>query len=357
MRLFQRQFALADGADISASFAYLGTGNSLFHKSCFLSPDPFPNSLGGLGGEDAAFIRSLVRRGIGLTWAAHAVVIEHVPTDRLTFSSMAARHFRQGQIRSLVRFVSPGLAKLEGLAWMVVGIAQLVVYGPSALVLTMLSPPWARRLGLKAISGLGKIFWQSPFWQISYGEHVVSSQEGGEKTKEAGSPVVSIVIVNYWTLDLTLKCLRSVISETRRFSYEILLVDNSADPELADAVAAEFPGVKLIVPSGNVGFAHANNIASEEARGHYLLLLNPDTIVLDGAIDRLVEFAQERPNSKIWGGRTLFADSSLNPTSCWRQMTLWNVVCRTAGLPAIFPNSSLFNSEAYGGGTDHPNGR
>jgi N-acetylglucosaminyl-diphospho-decaprenol L-rhamnosyltransferase len=80
-----------------------------------------------------------------------------------------------------------------------------------------------------------------------------------------------------------------------------------------------------------------------------LLLLNPDTVILDGAIDKLTEFAGEMPTARIWGGRTLFADHSLNPSSCWGRITAWNLFCRASGLTAIYPNSALFNSEAYGG--------
>jgi GT2 family glycosyltransferase len=106
--------------------------------------------------------------------------------------------------------------------------------------------------------------------------------------------------------------------------------------------------VRLIALTGNVGFARANNIAAEQAKGRYLLLLNPDTVVIDRAIQRLIGFAAARQGAKIWGGRTLYADRSLNPTSCWRRMSLWNVFCRTTGLSGVFPGSQLFNAESYG---------
>ena len=56
-----------------------------------------------------------------------------------------------------------------------------------------------------------------------------------------------------------------------------------------------------------------------------------------------------RPAAGIWGGRTLYGDRSVNPTSAWQRMTLWNVFCRTRGWAALLPNSPLFNAEAYGG--------
>lgn len=131
--------------------------------------------------------------------------------------------------------------------------------------------------------------------------------------------------------------------------YELIVLDNQSVDGSADAIAAEFPEVLLVPSMENYGFAKGNNIAAEHARGEYLLLLNPDTIVLDGAIDRLVSFATTAPRARIWGGRTLYGDRSLNPGSCWRRMSLWNILCRTSGLTGVFPKSSLFNSEAYGG--------
>src|SRR6185503_8197516 len=167
-------------------------------------------------------------------------------------------------------------------------------------------------------------------------------------TGSDAEPLVSIIVVSYRTRELTLECLRSVLRATKHASYELLVVDNASDDASAAAIAKEFPAIRLMARSDNVGFARANNIAAKEAKGRYLLLLNPDTVVLEGGIDRLVAFAEARPAARIWGGRTLYADGSLNPTSCWRRMTLWNVLCRTTGLTGLFPSSRLFNSESYG---------
>jgi GT2 family glycosyltransferase len=350
LRLFQRNLSVADGADITAHFPHLGTGNSLFSRSCFASDEPFPVKLNDFGGEDSAFIHSLVRRGARLTWSADAAVVERIPAERLTFADMAARHFRQGQIRSGVRFAAPGLGWAEGLLWMAIGVVQALLYGSLACALAIFAPHRAQLFALDAVSGLGKIFWQSSFRRLIYGTAVAKDDAlAVPKPSPTDAPSVSILIVNYRTRELTLASLRSVVAETKKFTYEILLVDNSADVDLAKAVATEFPDVELIVPAENAGFARGNNIAAKGAKGDYLLLLNPDTVILDGAIDRLLDFAQARPGAKIWGGRTVFADGSLNHMSCWRRTTLWNVFCRTTGLTALFPNSPIFHSEAYGG--------
>ena len=161
-------------------------------------------------------------------------------------------------------------------------------------------------------------------------------------------PLVSIIVVSYNTCEMTLDCLRSVQSQTS-IPYEVIVVDNASSDGSAEAIAAEVPQVRLMAESTNHGFAKGNNLAAVEATGRYLLLLNPDTVVLDHAIDRLVHFAERTPSAKIWGGRTLFADGSSNPASCRRRMTAWSAWCRTTGLDAAFSSSTLFNGEAYGG--------
>jgi GT2 family glycosyltransferase len=165
---------------------------------------------------------------------------------------------------------------------------------------------------------------------------------------EAGTPpVVSVLVISYNTREMTLDCLRSLRDQTDT-PHEVIVVDNNSQDGSAEAIAAEFPEIDLVARPDNLGFAGGNNLAATRARGTYILLLNPDTVVLDHAIDRLVAFAERRPEAGIWGGRTVFADLSLNPACCWQRMTLWNTFCRTSGLTAIFRGSALFNAEAYG---------
>ncbi len=160
---------------------------------------------------------------------------------------------------------------------------------------------------------------------------------------------VSIIVVSYNTRQMTLECLASIARETREVTSEVIVVDNASTDGSADAVAREAPWVRLVARSDNLGFARANNLAAEMARGRYVLLLNPDTVVQDRAIERLLAFARQRPSAMIWGGRTLFADGTLNATNCFRAPSLWGIVCRASGLAAAFPSSGLFNSEEYGG--------
>jgi GT2 family glycosyltransferase len=159
---------------------------------------------------------------------------------------------------------------------------------------------------------------------------------------------VSVLIVSFNTREMTLAAISSVVRETRDVAYEIIVVDNASTDGSADAIAAHPAQPKLIRLHENIGFGRGNNVAAEHATGRYVLLLNPDTLVTDRAIDRLAEFARANPRALIWGGRTLFADGSLNPASCWQRITPWNLVMRISGLAALFPQSALFNPESFG---------
>jgi len=170
----------------------------------------------------------------------------------------------------------------------------------------------------------------------------VDSREDGR------SVALSVLIVSYNTADLTLACLASLASATSA-PHEVIIVDNASSDGSAARIAAAFPQVRLSALPENIGFGRAVNQAAAEATGDCLLLLNPDTVVLPGAIDRLLTFAAAHPAARIWGGRTLFGDGTLNPTSCWRKMTVWSVFCRAVGLSRVAPGSALFNLEAYPG--------
>lgn len=160
---------------------------------------------------------------------------------------------------------------------------------------------------------------------------------------------LSVLVISFNTRELTLKALRTLIEQTR-CDCEVIVWDNASQDGSADAIEAEFGDRVRLVRSGeNLGFAGANNAAAELATGRYLLLLNPDTEVLDGAVDKLLAFAEANPDAGIWGGRTVFEDGRLNPTSCWARPTLWSYTCQAFGLASAFRRSTLLNPEGIGG--------
>ncbi len=159
---------------------------------------------------------------------------------------------------------------------------------------------------------------------------------------------LTIIVVSYNTQALTLDCLRSVYAQTREVSFEVIVVDNASTDGSAAAISEAFPSVKMLALDKNIGFAAANNLASERAAGAYLLLLNPDTVVQDRAIDRLVAFARDHPRAGIYGGRTVFEDGTLNPTSCWRRVTLWSEFCHAVGVSRLCRRHWWLDPESLG---------
>jgi len=167
-----------------------------------------------------------------------------------------------------------------------------------------------------------------------------SSKEDQEPT-----PDVSVLIISYNTKDLTIACLESLYAETALARFEVIVVDNASSDGSARAIGERFPDVRLVEPGANLGFAKANNLAAKSARGRYLLLLNPDTVVLQGAVDTLVAFAEELKAPAIVGGRTLHTDGTLNHASCWGRPTLWSTLCYAFGLSVLGRYHVLFDPE------------
>jgi hypothetical protein len=157
------------------------------------------------------------------------------------------------------------------------------------------------------------------------------------------------LLVSFNTRELTLKCLETLFAATRGVTFDVVLWDNASKDGSADAVAERFPQVRLIRSPENLGFAAANNRAAEDIDTEWLLLLNTDTEVFDGAIERLLEFGRAHPENGIYGGRTVFPDGSLNPGSAWNRITPWSAFCLATGLVAAFRGSTFFNTEAIAG--------
>lgn len=169
-----------------------------------------------------------------------------------------------------------------------------------------------------------------------------------------GHPIVSIIVVSYNTAQMTVDALRSVYETAGDVDFELFVYDNASTDGSIEAIRMAFPvdaypDLKLVALDENLGFAAANNRAALHARGRYILLLNPDTLVLPNAIQGLLDFAKRRPKTRIWGARNLLGDGSVDLGSCWGRMTLWSSICFAFGLSKIFSASPIFNPEGYGG--------
>jgi GT2 family glycosyltransferase len=158
-------------------------------------------------------------------------------------------------------------------------------------------------------------------------------------------PDVSIVVVNWNVKDFLRNCLRSIMQETDK-PYEIIIVDNASGDGTVQMVEAEFPDVALIANSRNLGFAAANNQGIRASSGRYLLLLNPDTIVLDGAIDKMIDWCDRHPEVGC-AGCQVFETATVIQRTCFSDPSPLNTLLVEAGLHSLFPKSHFFGAPEY----------
>lgn len=140
-------------------------------------------------------------------------------------------------------------------------------------------------------------------------------------------PLLSVIIVSWRVPALLRDCLRSLFAEAERLDgdIEVFVVDNASGDETVDMVRREFPTVGLTENLENVGFGRANCQAYAQARGAFVLLLNPDTLVPAGALARLVERIKQSPDIAVLGCRLLNGDGTLQRWTGGRFPTLWNI--------------------------------
>ncbi|MGH2995597.1 MAG: glycosyltransferase family 2 protein [Gaiellaceae bacterium] len=160
---------------------------------------------------------------------------------------------------------------------------------------------------------------------------------------------VSVLIVTYRCREAARECLASLYEHPPGTDFEVIVLDNASGDGTVEMIRDEFPQVRLLALDENLGFAAGVNRAAEDAGGDHLLLLNPDTVVHEGAVANLLEFARAHPEHGLNGGRTLRPDGTLDPGSCWAQPTLWSLFCFATMLSTAFKGSRVFDPEALGG--------
>ncbi len=125
---------------------------------------------------------------------------------------------------------------------------------------------------------------------------------------------LSIVIVSWNVKALLEKCLVSVFNPPSGGDFEVFVIDNASTDGSAEMVREKFPDVKLIANQKNRGFAVANNQAIKQAQGDFILLLNPDTEILDKTLAKMVEFMKTHSDCGIAGCQILNPDKTIQPS-------------------------------------------
>lgn len=151
------------------------------------------------------------------------------------------------------------------------------------------------------------------------------------------APRLSIVIVN-WNSGTQLRdCLTTVQRETRS-AYEVLVVDNASHDGSAAGVDTEFPYVDVMPSAVNLGFAAGTNLALPRTRGEFIVLLNPDTLVTQAALDRLADFLANHPRAGAAGPHLPHPNGRYHVRNGGWQPSIGSVFAHYSGLSRVLPS-------------------
>ena len=153
---------------------------------------------------------------------------------------------------------------------------------------------------------------------------------------------LSIIIVNYNVKYFLEQCLDSVYLAIKDIAAEIFVVDNRSSDGSQEYLKSRFSDILYIENQENVGFSKANNQAIAQARGEYILLLNPDTFIGENSLTNVCRFMDENPQAGAVGVKMLDGYGQFLPESKRGFPSPWNSFCRMSGLSKLFPYSKRF---------------
>src|SRR5690606_17289824 len=138
------------------------------------------------------------------------------------------------------------------------------------------------------------------------------------------------------------QCLTSVFKATNGIAAEVFVVDNNSSDNSLEMVRKQFPEVIIIANKDNVGFSKANNQAMAIAKGEYILLLNPDTVVEEDTFSKCITFSDKHPDLGGLGVKMVDGSGIFLPESKRGLPTPAVSFYKIFGLSAIFPKSKTF---------------
>jgi GT2 family glycosyltransferase len=151
---------------------------------------------------------------------------------------------------------------------------------------------------------------------------------------------ISILIVNYNTRDLLISCLKTIYQFPKNLTFEVLVSENGSNDGTEEAVREKFPQVRVIQNGRNLGFGTAMNIAVSQARGRYLVALNPDTMVPHNTLRYMLDYLESHSEIKVVACRLVGRDGRAQ-LSCARFPTPLRVFFLFTRLVRILPISAL----------------
>ncbi len=154
---------------------------------------------------------------------------------------------------------------------------------------------------------------------------------------------LSVIILNYNVRFFLEQCILSVQKALQGIDGEIIVIDNHSSDDSCAMMKKLFPSVTLIENKENLGFPKGNNIGVAQAKGEYLCILNPDTVVAEDTFTKILAFAKSKTNLGIVGCKLIDGTGAFLPESKRGVPTPWVAFTKIFGLYKIFPNNSLFN--------------
>lgn len=154
---------------------------------------------------------------------------------------------------------------------------------------------------------------------------------------------LSVIILNYNVRYFLEQCVLSVEKALAGIDGEIIIIDNNSPDDSCAMMKAKFPHIKLIENKENSGFPKGNNIGVAQAKGEYLCILNPDTIVAEDTFTKIMKTENWQLNTGIVGCKLIDGSGAFLPESKRGVPTPWVAFTKIFGLYKLFPNSNWFN--------------
>ncbi|MGL2966715.1 glycosyltransferase family 2 protein [Flavobacterium sp. XGLA_31] len=154
---------------------------------------------------------------------------------------------------------------------------------------------------------------------------------------------LSVIILNYNVRYFLELCVLSVQKAIQNIEAEIIVVDNNSSDDSCTMMQQRFPNVKLIQNKENAGFPKGNNIGVAQAKGEYICILNPDTVVAEDTFEKVLAFAKSKTDLGIVGCKLIDGTGRFLPESKRGIPTPWVAFTKIFGLYKMFPKSALFN--------------
>ena len=154
---------------------------------------------------------------------------------------------------------------------------------------------------------------------------------------------LSVIILNYNVRYFLEQCVASVQEALSNIDGEIIVVDNNSSDDSCEMMKSRFPNVKLIENTANSGFPKGNNIGVDQAKGDYICILNPDTVVAGDTFTKILAFAEKKKNIGIVGCKLIDGTGNFLPESKRGVPTPFVAFTKIFGLYKLFPKTTLFN--------------